>query len=290
MKYQLANDKMQITVDEHGAELRSLLGASGREYLWQADPKYWGRTSPVLFPFVGMPKDKEFSYQGKTYPMGQHGFARDRDFRLLKQEGTALEFMLESDEDSLKVYPFKFRLRIRYELEGSSVRVIWRVQNTGDELMHFSIGAHPAFYCPLEEGESTCRLGFDHAGPLDYQQITGEGLCLPETKQLTLNDRKWAFEKSAFDDGVYIFTDYQLHQVSMLDKNNRPYLTVDFHAPLVGIWSPEKKNAPFICIEPWYGRCDPADEKPTLENRPYGNQLPGGAEFRAEYTISIHEQ
>ncbi|CUH97788.1 hypothetical protein P22_3934 [Propionispora sp. 2/2-37] len=280
MRYILENEAIRASIDSYGAELRSLAGIkSGREYLWQADPAYWNRTSPVLFPFVGRLKRNQYQYQGKTYPMRQHGFARDQEFAVTAHSAAKIEFMLQDDEETRKVYPFHFQLFISYELAGSKIIVHWRVRNTEKEVMHFSIGSHPAFLCPFTEEEKTCRLQFDQGGPLSYQQLDDNYLCREACNDLPLQDKIWSFEKNVFDHDVLIFPNYQIKQVSILKKNGNPYLTLDFYAPVVGIWSPPKKDAPFICIEPWFGRCDSAEEARCLEEREFNNALSGGAEF-----------
>ena len=74
--YQLKNEELTLTVISAGAEMKSLKdNKTEQEYLWQADPKFWGRTSPVLFPIVGNYLQKQSVYEGKTYTLSQHGFA-----------------------------------------------------------------------------------------------------------------------------------------------------------------------------------------------------------------------
>ena len=150
----LENEQIEVTVNIHGAELRSLKSkADGQEYLWNADAKYWGRTSPVLFPFVGGVKNKVYRHEGKEYPMNQHGFARDMDFTLISRSTDEAWLALEDTDETRKVYPFHFHLEIGYRLEGTAVRVMWKVKNTNEKNMYFAIGAHPAFFCPVREGE-----------------------------------------------------------------------------------------------------------------------------------------
>ena len=123
MRYQLENGTLRVEIDSFGAEVRSVVRRSdGREYMWQADPAYWGRTSPVLFPFVGAPRNKQYRYEGKTYQMGQHGFARDMEFELERQSADEIWFVLESNEETYKKYPFGFRLSIGYHLILSIIK------------------------------------------------------------------------------------------------------------------------------------------------------------------------
>ena len=150
----LENDKLKVKVNLHGAELRSIYGKENElEYLWNADAKFWNRSSPVLFPFVGSLKNKKYTHDGKEYAMGQHGFARDMDFTMISQSEDEVWFAVKDTEETYAKYPFHFELEVGYRLEGKELTVMWKVKNVNDSDMHFSIGAHPAFFCPVHEGE-----------------------------------------------------------------------------------------------------------------------------------------
>lgn len=291
----LKNDALEIKVKMHGAELCSLKDVkTGTQYLWNADPKYWGRTSPVLFPFVGSVKDKKFRYNGKEYPMNQHGFARDMDFTLLRQKEDEVWFALDSTEESYRLYPFRFRLEIGYKLEETAVTVMWKVKNVDEKEMYFSIGAHPAFFCPIKEGErqSDYYLAFrraDGSKPEKFcNTVFGQnGLVTPEKKEYALQDGILPIAENLFDGDALVIENRQVQRVALLDGEKREYLAVEFDAPLVGIWSPPKKQAPFVCIEPWYGRCDSESFEGELKDREWGNTIKQGEEFAAEYIISF---
>ena len=154
----LSNDKISIEIANHGAELTSIM-ANEQEYLWQGDPKYWGRHSPVLFPIVGRVWDNQYKNEGAIYKLGQHGFARDMDFQLTYEEDNAVVYTLESNEETMKVYPFPFVLEIGYRLKDNRIEVMWSVQNCGDKDLYFQIGAHPAFYY-RDLDANTCERGF----------------------------------------------------------------------------------------------------------------------------------
>ena len=180
MRYTIENEYLKCEIDLHGAEVKSLIRKSDdREMMWCGDPAYWGRTSPVLFPFVGAVKDKTYRYEGKSYTIGQHGFARDKDFTMESQTETEIWFRLTESEDTLAVYPFRFVLRIGYRLEESTLRVMWEVNNPSEKELWFSIGAHPAFAIPSLQGHSL-RL-FDTEGKSIGQfrnRIFGEDGCV----------------------------------------------------------------------------------------------------------------
>lgn len=158
MKKTLSNNLLTIQVSPHGAELSSIVAnATGKEFLWQADPAFWKRHSPVLFPIVGSVWNNEYRHNGKTYKLSQHGFARDREFELIKETDTELRFRLQENEETLQIYPFPFCLEIGYKLAGNQIEVLWYVKNTGNEELHFQIGAHPAFYFPDYDKEDQKR-------------------------------------------------------------------------------------------------------------------------------------
>ncbi len=294
--YSLQNNIIKIEVEEIGAELTSIFHTpTNTEYLWNADPAYWKRHAPILFPVVGSLKNKTYTSQGQTYTLPQHGFARDMNFNLTSQTTNELWLSLEATEDTKKVYPFDFRLELGYRLEENQVTAIWRVINTGYDEMFFSIGGHPAFLCPLKDGERQADhyILFDSDQPIHYLLVDENGLVVkkPFSEQhiLTTEDGFLPIYTHLFDRDALIIEENQFHRISLADSNKKPYLTVSFDAPLFGLWSPAKMNAPFVCIEPWYGRCDAADFIGNLEEREYGNRLNPGEVFEASYTILIHE-
>ncbi|NUS21683.1 MAG: aldose 1-epimerase family protein, partial [Mesorhizobium sp.] len=157
----LQADGISATIVGQGAELVSLRDADGTELLWQAGPA-WRRHSPVLFPIVGRLKGDQLRHRGQTYPMTQHGFARDRRFAWAEQGPTSCTLVLTDDAETRTRYPFAFRLAIGYELKPRQLGVTFEITNTGDEPLPASIGAHPAFNWPLlpELHKEAYRLTF----------------------------------------------------------------------------------------------------------------------------------
>lgn len=290
----LKNKELTLQIDELGAELTSITDHNTHtEYLWNANPTYWKRHSPILFPIVGSLNHQTYTYQGKTYSMSQHGFARDMEFTLISTSETEIWFRLEATDETKKVYPFHFVLDVGYQLLGRRIKLMWKVLNQDSSNMYFSIGGHPAFMCPLDETSNQCDyfISFDSEKPIHYLSIDKYGLAIKNTvnEQHTLdtNHSLLSIDSHLFDEDALIIEGNQSHRVSLVHANKKPYLTVNFDAPLFGLWSPAKKNAPFICIEPWYGRCDSSDYNGTLEEREWGNMLEAGKQFEASYTIDI---
>ena len=289
----LSNDKVCIQIADHGAELVSIV-ANETEYLWQADPKYWGRHSPVLFPIVGRVWDNTYRHKGSLYELGQHGFARDKDFQLTYEEDDALIYSLESDEDTLKKYPFPFVLEIGYRLKGNRIEVMWSVQNTGNETMYFQIGAHPAFYY-RDLDPVTNERGFLDFGKnkktLEFVFPTEKG-CTPEKREtLTLNEGMLELTPATFQCDTYIFENNQLKKITLTDKQKNPYISLEFESPLVAVWSPSvaHPDVPFVCIEPWYGRCDTVGYHGEFKDRRWMQALEPDKSFEASYSIVLED-
>lgn len=293
MRYFLENDILKVELESFGAEVKSIIRKSNnREYMWYGNPKFWGRTSPVLFPFVGSLKEKKYSWQGKEYPMGQHGFARDMEFEKESQTENAIWFVLRSNEATLSKYPFAFVLHIGYELQGESVKVLWKVENPGEETMYFSIGAHPAFLCPVhgEEKKTGYNLAFKGLKELHHHgNDVASGMALREDLVIPLTDEKMTITDTLFDRCTIMVEGKQTNCVSLMDPMGQKIVSLDFDMPLFAIWSPEGKNAPFLCIEPWCGRCDSADFEGELQDREYTNILEPMAVFENGYTMTFYE-
>lgn len=288
--YQLKNEELTLEIVSTGAELKSLKdNHTGQEYLWCGDASYWGRTSPVLFPVVGSYKDKKSVFEGKTYTMPQHGFARDMEFHLVSQSEEEIWFHLKDTEETLEKYPFHFGLSLGYILTGREVQVLWKVENTDSRTIYFSIGGHPAFNCPLCKGEKQTdyRIEFGCDGPLTVSVLNGNGVLSDKVKTLEPEGRQLRITEDLFDEDALIIENNQAHEVALVNPRGQKYLTVSFESPLFGIWSPVGKHAPFVCIEPWYGRADRADFNQKLEEREWGNELAPGEVFEKSYVIRV---
>lgn len=287
----IENEKLTVQIESLGAELKSIRDKeTGREYMWSGDKAYWGKTSPILFPFVGALKDGAYTYQGKTYPMSRHGFAREMEFHQEQMAATSAVYVLEDTKETLEKYPFHFRFEIEYRLEDKSLEVIWRVYNRDTKEMYFSLGGHPAFACPPEAGKkrTDCFIQFDTKEELIASELDMKtGLLTGRNDTFTLDNGYLKITEDLFDKDALIIENHQCHEVALCNKNKEPYVKVNFNAPLFGVWSVPDHNASYVCIEPWYGRCDRADFAGTLKDREWSNTLKAGEVFEKNYVISI---
>ena len=246
----ITNNKISASIDTLGAELIRL-EKDNKNYIWTVDETFWNKTSPILFPIVGRLKNDTYSIENKTYELPRHGFARNLEFQIVNQTESSVVFVLESNSETLKNYPFEFELRLEYKLVGNELIMKYSVENKLKATMPFSIGAHPAFV--IENSFSDYSLKFNQTEEfisyeLDNEQFSNSFRKInSENGQINLN-------YSLFEKDALVFKHLQSNKLTLL-KKNEPVLSVQFEGfPYLGIWT--KPNAPFLCIEPWCGLAD----------------------------------
>ena len=290
--YSLENDRLRITLREQGAEIRSLTEKKdGTEYLWNGDPSWWKYSSPVLFPIVAKLHEGKYRVQGKEYELPSHGFGRISNFTLTNQTDTTIDFALDYSEETLKNYPYRFRLEIGYRLEGNAVRVHWRVINKDEQTIYFSIGAHPALRCPITKGESIedMYLEFSQEEHAEKFVVTPDAFLKPEHIKGfdgKTQDLSWEF----FAQGTWIFDKLASDKVTIRSNKSQKSIAVEAKGfPFWAFWSPEKGGAPFVCIEPWFGHADFAGYDGEFADRDGTQKLAVGEIFDAEYSLIVGE-
>lgn len=290
--YLLRSDSLAVYMSTKGAEIMSVKNTQTKtDYMWDGDPDYWNRRAPHLFPIVGGLKNNTYTYEGKTYHLGRHGFARDMIFEKTAETQNQIWFELSANEETMKDYPFRFHLTVRYTLSGNRLEVRWYVRNEDDKAMPFSIGGHPGFRCPINgKGSQTdyyLRFEMEGKGNPVYRTLErSSGLMGEETFELPLKKDLYKIKKDTFAIDTLIF-EQQTTKVELLRPNHRPYIAMTCAAPVIGIWSPAGRHAPFICIEPWYGRCDRSDYEGDIFEREWSQTLQPGEEFEAAYFLEF---
>ena len=292
MDYTIKNNMIEVVISDHGAEVQSVKGAhTGEEYMWQADPEIWGRHAPVLFPIVGRLKNDEYKYQGKTYHMGQHGFARDCDFEVENHTQESITFLLKDNEKTLEMYPFKFEFRVNYNLMNNLLEENFSVVNKSDETMIFGVGGHPGFNLPVNNGEEKEDYYFDMHPSIARVKIPLKGAYLDwNNRSLASTDSFIGLSDELFKDDALI---YELHghdnKVSLRTDKSKFHINVwTRNAPYVGIWSQYPNTANYVCIEPWWGIADREDADGELEHKYGMNHLEPGKEYQAGFSITYH--
>ncbi|WP_026670425.1 aldose 1-epimerase family protein [Butyrivibrio sp. AE3006] len=285
MRIVLKNEILEVSIESKGAEIKSVV-KDGKERMWHGDPKFWGRTSPVLFPFVGSVAEGKYRAKGQEFPMGQHGFARDMEHELVESSADFAHYRLVSNEETRAKYPFDFCLEITYKLVGNEITIGWKVTNTGSETLHYAIGAHPAFNCELDENGTLKgnSVVFDTDKDVLTVRKFHDPLAAKATCELPLPaDKSIAVDEHTFDNGAIILENSQAKGVGIKDASGKLFIKLTFDAPLLGVWSPSGKNAPFICLEPWYGRADAEGFTGDISEREFEQHLEPGEAFTTEY-------
>ncbi len=292
MDYTIKNNMIEVVISDHGAEVQSVKGAhTGEEYMWQADPEIWGRHAPVLFPIVGRLKNDEYKYQGKTYHMGQHGFARDCDFEVENHTQESITFLLKDNEKTREMYSFKFEFRVNYNLMNNLLEENFSVVNKSDETMIFGVGGHPGFNLPVNNGEEKEDYYFDMHPSIARVKIPLKGAYLDwNNRSIASTDSFIGLSDELFKDDALI---YELHghdnKVSLRTDKSKFHINVwTRNAPYVGIWSQYPKTANYVCIEPWWGIADREDADGELEHKYGMNHLEPGKEYQAGFSITYH--
>ena len=261
MEITIQNQAIKAVIKTKGAELSSLQ-KEDKNYIWEINSEFWNKTSPILFPIVGALKNGEYFHEGKVYKLSRHGFARDFEFEVIENSENAVVFSLKSNEETLKVYPFHFELQLSYILEDNKLVVKYEIINRSSEKMYYSIGAHPAFN--IDGDFEDFSLVFDDEKDLETYKLE-QDLFSGKTEILKLNGNVLPLQYELFEEDALVFKNFATKSLT-LAKNNESVMKVSFpDFPYLGIWT--KKDAPFICIEPWLGIADNANASSKIEEK-----------------------
>lgn len=278
----ITNSILTAQIKHCGAELFSLKDNSNKEYIWEGNPEFWGKHSPILFPIVGTLKNNSYQYNGIEYQLSRHGFAREMDFELIDKKENSATFSLKSSDETVKKYPFDFELQLIYTLENKSLKIAYKVINNGNTKMPFSIGAHPAFALPGNFEDYS--LEFQDEKPLEYF-LLDDGLISDTTALLSLDKKQLHLNYKLFENDALVFKTIESKALTIFE-NRTPILKVYYEGfPNLGIWTPQ--NASFICIEPWFGYSDTATNFGNLFEKEEIQILDANAIFNSDFSIAI---
>ncbi len=282
MSTTISNSTLKASIKNAGAELFSLKDNQNKEYIWEGNPDFWGKHSPILFPIVGTLKNNTYTIDKKEYQLPRHGFARDMEFQLIEKSGNSAVFSLESNAETLKKYPFEFELQLIYTLENTTLNIEYVVINKSESKMPFSIGAHPAIALP--EKFENYAFKFEKAEPLKYNLLEND-LISNKTETLKTTENVVPLNYKLFENDALVFKTLESNSLTILE-NSKPYVQVEFEDfPSLGIWT--KDQAPFVCIEPWFGYSDTADNSGDLFKKEGILILEVDQSFHSKFSIKI---
>ncbi len=264
----IASDRLSAGISTLGAELRHLTDSGGRELQWDGDPAFWTGRAPILFPVIGALAGGCYRLDGVSYPMPKHGFARRASFDIVDQTADAVSFRLAATDATRAIYPFEFRLDIRFSLAGAKLTVAATIANAGETAMPASFGFHPALRWPLPYGQprNAHIVCFAQEEPAPVRRIDAQGLLRAEPQPTPVLGNTLALRDDLFVDDALIFDRLESRRLTY-GAANAPRLAMEFaDFPTLGVWT--KPGAGFICIEPWQGSADPVGYAGDIRDKP----------------------
>lgn len=282
MNTTISNSTLKASIKHAGAELFSLKDNQNKEYIWEGNPDFWEKHSPVLFPIVGTLKNNRYTINGKEYQLPRHGFARDMEFQLIDKTENSAVFSLQSNDETLKKYPFEFELQLIYTLQETTLDIAYKVINKSETKIPFSIGAHPAIALP--DPFENYAFKFEKEEDLKYSLLEND-LISNKTETLATTENLVPLHYKLFENDALVFKTLESNSLTIFE-NSKPYVKVDFaDFPSLGIWTKDK--APFVCIEPWFGYSDTAENSGDLFEKEGILILDAKQTFNSKFSIQI---
>ena len=283
MDLSVKNDRISLTVSDFGGEMTSLK-LDGFEYLWKADPAYFGRVSPILFPITGRFMDGFYIHNGKKYELKLNGLAQDAHFELSSPDGNSIVCHLRADEKALSVYPFDFDLTVRYCLDGQNVNISFEVTNHSGEVMPYSVGNHTAYRWPLISGEDpgSYFLRFEkeeHLRSFNPFGWTADFLCGEKIRPIY-----HAFYENgtrSFRDPASAWIEYTGATCDYVVRTWRSEL------PFTANWASGDPKAELVCIEPTLSI---SSHGPGLSDREGIHLLGPGETETTSYRLELYKK
>jgi galactose mutarotase-like enzyme len=290
MEYKIQNDHLVVSVSDLGAELMSIKSADGHEYLWQGDKKYWDGRAPIMFPICGRLYNGEYTYLGKTYTLPNHGFARKSVFSLKSVSKTFITLELVANEETKKIYPFDFIFDVTFSLNENTLNVKYEVKNTQKDDLIFSVGGHPAFNVPLDDGTRFEDCYVEFAKSCEAVQVDFSPTCF-----LTHNDRVYQeggtkridLRHDLFDnDAIFLYN--VAKKITLASEKSKRSVTMRFDGmKYIGLWHAVKTDAPYVCIEPWTSVPATDGVVDNLITKEEMVHLPSGYTYKNGYSVEI---
>ncbi|MDR3241749.1 MAG: aldose 1-epimerase family protein [Lactobacillaceae bacterium] len=288
----IENGSIQVKINELGAELTSVVNqATGIEYIWQGDPKIWGRHAPNLFPIVGRLHGDTYRYAGKDYHLTQHGFARDSEFEVIEQSETAVRLRLTDSKETRQIYPFKFQFDVVFSLDTEdSLEVQYVVTNLDQKELYFSVGGHPGINLPLQAGQTFNDYLVNITPAKEFGRKVLSGPFVDFAKDTTF-DASVALPVRRSDyqnDAIILELKQEPISIEVTDQKHEHGVMVDIqNAQYAGIWTKADVEAPFLCVEPWWGIADTVDASGDLTDKLGINHLQPTETMQGIYALTF---
>ncbi len=285
----IASGRIEAEVSTLGAQLTSLR-RDGAECLWQGDPRWWPRHAPVLFPIVGNLRDDRATSAAGEVRLGRHGLARNEEFEVVEQGGDHVLMELSSCERTLASFPYDFRLRLSYAVEGDSLVQGFEVTNTGARDLPYVLGGHPAFSVPVagaHDDFSSYRLEFARPWAYSVPRIDVSSGLLDFGNRMPLLDGSSTvlpLSHRTFDVDTLVFEDVPERWVRLVGVRGHGIQLAFEGFDYLGVWS-AAGDAPFVALEPWTGCATATDEDDVFEHKRGMRSLSPGRTDRLSFVV-----
>ncbi|MET0928286.1 MAG: aldose 1-epimerase family protein [Aeromicrobium sp.] len=274
-----------VEISEHGAEPHSVRGPDGHEYLWQAG-EAWLRHAPILFPIVGRVPDDTISVDGRTYPLTQHGFARDLEWEIVTSDESSATLRLRDSDGTRERFPFAFELTVHYVVDDHGLVTTYEVRNPAQVGLPVSIGSHPAFAWPLEQGAAKTDhvVVFDEVEPAAIRRLD-HTLVLPDPEASPIDRATLRLDPALFATDAIVMDQVASRGLRYLAPSGRGLrMTWDDTFDVFVVWS-RPNGADLLCLEPCVGGAAPIDFAGDLRDKPGTRIVAPGETLRASYRI-----
>lgn len=290
-KYTLQNDKLRIAISQKGAEWTSMYAIQEeKEYLWTADPTYWGRHSCILFPYIGKMWNNEMKIGDKRIEAHQHGFLRDLDFDLIEKTEAKAILKCQWSAGTFQKYPFMWAAHITYELIDNQVSITYDIENVDDYAIPFSLGCHPGFNVPLdsESKRSDYSLVFEKEEDAPSLTLSTEGYLDGQERNIFKNSNTIQLVDDLFDNDALIFKGLKSNHLSLVNKSGEKVWTFSYEGfSYMGIWSKNSKS-PYVCIEPWVGVADKENADWDFAEKEGVITIQPGEKYSCVHRVELH--
>ena len=291
MTHTLSNQKLRVSILNKGAEISEITSIeNNKNYLWDGNPEIWGSYAPVLFPIIGSLKNNTCEINNRQYNIPKHGIIRhNKNLKVIEKQKTKLTLELCYSEETLLIYPFKFKFVIMFELNENTLLVSHIVENLDSADIFFHLGGHPAFKCPFNSNEryEDYWVEFDHIENSSVTTLTQDGLISDQTIHMLNNTTQLHLDGKMFNQDALIFKNLKSRRVTLKCSNHNESIIVDYKDfPVLALWA--KPKAPFICIEPWIGCADHKHTNGIFKSKDNLIKLPKNEIFKASYSITLN--
>lgn len=275
---------LKIEVSNIGAELTSVK-FNNKEILHNGK-EFWDRQAPVLFPTVGRLRDNKTIINDRKYTIPQHGFAKDMKFELIQETENSKTYIAKSNEETLKMYPFKFELYTKYIINENDLTVEYKVINKDNKEMIFGIGGHPGFKLDMPQEEYYFELEVEE-DKVEFMEVEGNYISNKPAKNILKNNRIIEITKDTFINDAIMMKNLKSNIITLKQKkDNKKIFEFNFEQfPILAIWS--MPEASFICLEPWFNYADRVKETGYFKDKEGVITLNSEKEFNCKFSVKF---